>query len=79
MRMLTERDLPFDPVTGEIDYPEGWVTRENQEPDVLYVLPDGSCFVSPDGIGRYYFDAEHEAFEEYGDDIETEWVEGASD
>lgn len=37
------------------------ITRDNQESDVLYVLPDGTCFVTPDGEGRIYYDTEDEA------------------
>ena len=38
------------------------ITRENQKTDVLYVLPDGeTCFVTPDGEGRRYYDSTDEA------------------
>uniref|UniRef100_A0AAU7GZQ5 Uncharacterized protein n=1 Tax=Streptomyces phage Kamino TaxID=3158857 RepID=A0AAU7GZQ5_9CAUD len=48
------------------------ITRENQEVDVIYVLPDGTAFVTPDGAGRYWYDSEEEAVEDY---LYTERVE----
>jgi hypothetical protein len=54
------------------------ITRDNQVPDVLYVLPDGACFVTPDGVGRYWYDDEDEAALDY--DIErTEYIESVSE
>lgn len=35
--------------------------------DVIYVLPDDSTFVSPDGIGRYFYDSVAEAEEQHGE------------
>ena len=56
------------------------VTRETQEPDTLYVNPDGTCWYTPDGIGRICVFAdpdeqtvlmdEEDAIEEMG----PEWV-----
>ena len=47
---------------GHPDYPR--ITRFNQQLDVLYVLPDGSCFYTPDGEGRVWFDTEDEGLEQ---------------
>lgn len=40
------------------------ITRETQRPEVAYVDRTGFCFVSPDGVGRFYFDSLEEAQEE---------------
>lgn len=32
------------------------LTRAAQDADVLYLLPDGTCFWSPDGEGRFWYD-----------------------
>lgn len=45
------------------------VTRDSQEPEVFYVAPDGCTFVSPDGIGRFFYDSLAEAIEEHGDHL----------
>lgn len=51
------------------------IDRDNQEADVLYVLPDGTAFVTPDGVGRYWYDDEDEAALDY--DVErTVYVDG---
>lgn len=55
------------------------ITRDNQEPDVLYVLPDGSAFVTPDGEGRYWYDSEEEAEEDYGFIERTEYIDSVED
>lgn len=50
------------------------VTRDNQEPEVIYHDEnDENVFVTPDGIGRYYFDSIEEAREEMlgGDEFAT--------
>lgn len=31
------------------------ISRETQRADVIYVCPDGSAFVTPDGEGRYWY------------------------
>ena len=38
--------------------------RDQQETEVIYVLPDGSAFTTPDGEGRYWFDSKEAATEE---------------
>ena len=43
------------------------ITRENQEPDTIYVAADGGAFVTPDGEGRYWYNGADEAREEHGD------------
>lgn len=50
------------------------VTRDNQEPDVIYVgewddpvFKGETIFVTPDGIGRYYYDSIEEARDDVGD------------
>jgi len=55
------------------------IDRDNQEPDVLYVLPDGTCFVTPDGMGRYWYDDEEQAESEdegYAFIERTEHIDG---
>lgn len=43
------------------------VTRQTQQADTLYVLPDDlGFFVSPDGEGRFWFDTLTEVVEQYG-------------
>lgn len=43
------------------------VTRDNQQPDVIYVsYIENTIFVTPDGIGRIYYDTIAEAIEEHG-------------
>jgi len=32
----------------------GYITRDTQEPDTLYVDPDGACWYTPDGVGRIW-------------------------
>jgi len=57
-----------------------FVDRSTQEPDVIYVRNEGdAAFVTPDGIGRYWFDSEDEAVEEYGDDLPIEYVDHICD
>ena len=59
---------------------QDFIDRSTQEPDVIYVHNDsGIAFVTPDGIGRYWFDSEEEAIEEYGDDMPTEGVDHICD
>lgn len=43
------------------------MTRDEQETDVIYVCPVGSAFITTDGVGRFWFDSEEEAQEEFGD------------
>lgn len=50
------------------------ITRDNQQTDVIYVgyeyvwgRPSLTIFVTPDGIGRYYFDSIGQARREHGD------------
>lgn len=40
------------------------VTRTSQQTDILYLLPDGTCFVTPDGEGRLWYDSQDEATED---------------
>ncbi|WJN62692.1 hypothetical protein [Streptomyces phage phiScoe10] len=54
------------------------ITRENQEADVLYVLPDGTAFVTPDGLGRYWYDSEEEGEEDYAFIERTEYIDGVA-
>lgn len=52
------------------------VTRETQEPDLIYILTDGAtCFVTPDGVGRYWYDSVLEAEEQHGDDVPHVYLE----
>ncbi|WJN63006.1 hypothetical protein [Streptomyces phage phiScoe25] len=51
------------------------ITRETQEVDVLYVLPDGTAFVTPDGAGRYWYDTEEEGVEDYAFIERVEYIE----
>ena len=49
--------------------------REQQKTDVIYVTPSGGVFVSPDGIGRIWYDSEEEAAEQHGDHLETVYLD----
>lgn len=42
------------------------VTRKNQRTDTYYVHPEGGVFVTPDGVGRYYYSTLEEAQEQHG-------------
>lgn len=42
------------------------MTRDEQELETIYVCPDDSAFVTPDGIGRHWFDDEDHAVDETG-------------
>jgi hypothetical protein len=42
------------------------ITRKQQGMNRIYIQPDGTCFVSPDGEGRVWFDTVKEAREETG-------------
>lgn len=53
-----------------------FVDRSTQDTDVIYVHEDaGLAFVTTDGIGRYWFDTEEEAVEEFGDDLPVTYVD----
>lgn len=43
------------------------VTRKNWRTDTIYVEPDGSAFVTPDGVGAYFYDSQEQAEVEYVD------------
>jgi hypothetical protein len=43
------------------------VTRKNWRTDTIYVEPDGSAFVTPDGVGAYFYDSQEQAEAEYVD------------
>jgi hypothetical protein len=49
-------------------YIDRLVTRQNWSTSAIYVNPDGSTFVTPDGVGAYFYDtleealAQHEGF-----------------
>lgn len=51
------------------------LTRDNQEAEVLYLLDDGSAIYCVDGIGRWYYDSEDEAYEQVGEDVETAYAD----
>lgn len=55
------------------------ITRDNQVPDVIYVLPDGTAFVTPDGLGRYWYDTEDEAVADYLYTTDIEYIESVDD
>lgn len=40
-------------------------TYENWDTDMVYVYSDGTVFVSPDGIGRYFYDTVDDAYTDY--------------
>lgn len=40
------------------------LTRDQQEPEYLYIQPDGSAFFTPDGYGRVYYASQAEALKE---------------
>lgn len=42
------------------------MTRKQQAANVIYIQPDMTAFVSPDGTGRVYFENAVEAREETG-------------
>lgn len=42
------------------------ITRKRQGTSYIYIQPDGTCFFSPDGEGRVFFDTVEEAREESG-------------
>lgn len=46
------------------------ISREDFEPDTdtIYVQPDGSACISPDGVGLIWYDTERHAFEDVGRD-----------
>jgi len=39
------------------------------KPDVIYETVEGDIFVSPDGIGRLWYDSVDEAYEQHGTDL----------
>jgi hypothetical protein len=41
------------------------VTRRNWSTTVIYVNPDRTAFVTPDGVGAYFYDTVEEAMKEY--------------
>lgn len=43
------------------------VTRRNWSTTAVYVNPDGTAFVTPDGVGAYFYDTEEEARNDYVD------------
>lgn len=44
--------------------------RETQRPDTFYRnVETDAVFLSPDGIGRFWYDSLEEAEEEHGDDL----------
>ena len=44
------------------------VDRDTQRPNIIYVHPlTNEAFVSPDGVGRFYYDSVHQAYDEHGD------------
>lgn len=62
------------------------VTRDNQEADTIYVgwwddpvLRGETVFVSPDGIGRYYYESIEEAQDDMGDDLPIVYAEAVED
>jgi hypothetical protein len=63
-------DYTCEPGTGGVCLDCGFVNRESQEVDVLYLDRHfGTAFVTPDGVGRYYYDDQAQAEDEYGDDF----------
>lgn len=54
--------MPYVPTTPRL-------TRDSQRPDHIYRSPDGTCIVTPDGIGRYFYDDLAEAQRQHGDDL----------
>lgn len=56
-----------------------YVDRTTQTPDIIYVHDEtGQAFVTPDGVGRYWYDSEDEAIEEMGE-LPVEYVEHMCD
>lgn len=55
------------------------VSRATQEPDTIYVLPDGLAFVSPDGVGRIHYETVEEAVDEHGELPQVELDEYPAD
>ena len=55
------------------------VTRETQEPDVIYVVEDSWAFVTPDGIGRFFYDSLEEAQEAHGEETPVVYAEEADE
>jgi hypothetical protein len=53
------------------------ITRDNQQPDVIYsgdLYGSRTVFVSPDGVGRFYFDTIRQAREDMGEDLPVRHV-----
>lgn len=46
------------------------LTRAQQRLDTIYVCPDGSTFVTPDGEGRFWYDRTSPADYGYADEID---------
>ena len=46
-------------------YIDRLVTRRNWSTTAIYVNPDGTAFVTPDGVGAYFYDTVDEAMTEY--------------
>lgn len=65
----------FSPSKYRIDRFLDLNDRSWQRDDVIYLMPDGSAFFTPDGEGRLWYDTEDEAVDESGldtvVDIET--------
>lgn len=51
----------------KVTYIDRLVTRRNWSTTAVYVNPDGTAFVTPDGVGAYFYDSEEEARHDYID------------